>query len=234
MDTLQKQSCDAAFSHCETLDGNAFIDGQDCCGKVRLRVWLDFVCPYCLLSEASIYEAAKSLDVKIEWMPFELRPYPELTLRPEGKYLQTVWASSVYPMAKRLGVPIQLPKISPQPYTRLAFEGMQYAKSLGKADAYIRGVLNAFFVVGEDIGKLDVLEKVAYQSGLDRMEFRSNLESGRFFELHQAMLDVARQHDIRAVPTIQIGTVRIEGVPDLQELRECLQRQLECGGARTE
>ncbi|OMF66253.1 hypothetical protein [Paenibacillus glucanolyticus] len=36
-------------------------------------------------------------------------------------------------MAERMGVPITLPHVSPQPYTRLAFQGCQYAKENGKA-----------------------------------------------------------------------------------------------------
>ena len=43
-------------------------------------------------------------DVAVEWMPFELRPYPEPTLRPEGEYLRSAWERSVYPLAARLGV----------------------------------------------------------------------------------------------------------------------------------
>jgi hypothetical protein len=50
-------------------------------------------------------------------MPFELRPEPHPTLRPEGDYLQRAWAERVYPIARRMGVPINMPKASPQPHT---------------------------------------------------------------------------------------------------------------------
>ena len=51
--------------------------------------------------------------VEVEWMPFELRPYPTPTLEPEGDYLQSGWRDSVYPMAERMGVRIVLPSVSP-------------------------------------------------------------------------------------------------------------------------
>jgi hypothetical protein len=41
-------------------------------------------------------------------MPFELRPYPNETLRPEGDYLQRAWQQRIYPIAHRMGVPIHL------------------------------------------------------------------------------------------------------------------------------
>src|SRR3978361_108164 len=44
-------------------------------------VWIDFVCPYCLLGERVIRAATEGLDVDVVWMPFELRPQPTTHLR---------------------------------------------------------------------------------------------------------------------------------------------------------
>ena len=119
------------------------------------------------------------------WMPFELRPYPTPTLRPEGPYLPQVWNASVYPIAARMGVDIKLLTISPQPYTHLAFEGLEFAKEQGKAHAYNDSVMRAFFQRDLDIGKIDVLEKLAAEVGLERTAFRQALENGTFRERHQ-------------------------------------------------
>ena len=51
-------------------------------------------------------------------MPFELRPYPNESLRPEGEYLQRAWRQSVYPIARRMGVPIKLPTVLLRPSDR--------------------------------------------------------------------------------------------------------------------
>src|ERR1700745_110747 len=99
-------------------------------------------------------------------MPFELRPEPHPALRPEGDYLQRAWQQSVYPIACRMGVPISLPPVSPQPHTHLAFEGSQYSKDSGKGGEYNQRVLNVFFVEGQDIGQTDVLTKLAGEVGL--------------------------------------------------------------------
>src|SRR5680860_357329 len=91
-----------------------------------VTVYSDYVCPYCFFAEHLISQVDANGTLTIEWMPYELRPDPQPTLRPEGEYLERVWRDSVYPMAERLGVPIKLPNISPQPHTGLAFEGFQY------------------------------------------------------------------------------------------------------------
>jgi len=86
---------------------------------VKIKVFTDYVCPYCFLAEFPLKEAIKEEDVEVEWLPFELRPLPQPTLKPEDDYLQTVWRQSVYPLARKMGVEIELPSISPQPHTHL-------------------------------------------------------------------------------------------------------------------
>ncbi len=119
---------------------------------VKINVYSDYVCPFCFIAEAPLEEAIKGKDVEVEWMPFELRPYPAETLKPEGDYLQSTWENSVYPMAEHFGVKIVLPRVSPQPYTHLAFEGYQYAKELGKGNVYNQRVLTAFFRKNKILG----------------------------------------------------------------------------------
>src|SRR3954451_20746852 len=109
-------------------------------------------------------------------MPFELRPYPIPTLRADGQYLQNAWRKSVYPLAVRLGVEIRLPQVSPQPYTRRAFEGLEFAKDHGTGDTYNSEVMRAFFQRSEDIGDAGVLTNLARTVGLDADAFRSALE----------------------------------------------------------
>src|SRR5215471_2432397 len=108
-------------------------------------------------------------------MPFELRPEPHPTLRPEGDYLRRAWEQSVYPIAQRMGVEIRLPPVSPQPHTHLAWEGYQFAKERGKGEEYNHRVLTGFFVDGLDIGSPDVLSRLAGEVGLDAGEFTEGL-----------------------------------------------------------
>ena len=121
-------------------------------------------------------------------MPFELRPEPHPTQRPEGDYLQRAWSQSVYPIARRMGVPITLPKVSPQPHTHLAFEGYQYAKDYGKGNDYNHRVHEAFFVEGQDIGQIDVLTRLAGEVGLNEKEFEEALGTRKYREAHRRSL----------------------------------------------
>src|SRR5690606_10693916 len=106
----------------------------------RIDVFVDYVCPFCFLVEPAIEELKRERDVEVTIRPFELRPDPVPTLRPEDEYLPRVWKDSVHPMADRVGVPVTLPSVSPQPRTERAFMVLQLAQEQGRAEAYTEAV----------------------------------------------------------------------------------------------
>ncbi len=158
-------------------------------------------------------------------MPFELRPYPTPTLRPEDEYLPTAWKQGVYPAAERMGIAIRLPTISPQPYTRKAFLGLQYAAEHGQADAYVVAVLRAFFQQDSDIGDTEVLKAILQDLGLDPSGLDGVLASPLHGERHDAALREAREMGIRAVPAVAVGNRPFSGTPRPEALRAEILRQ---------
>jgi predicted DsbA family dithiol-disulfide isomerase len=187
-----------------------------------IEVFADFVCPFCYLAEQPLADAAEGRDVQIAWQPFELRPEPTPTLRPEDEYLQSTWQQVVYPMAERMGVPIVLPRVSPQPYSRVAFEGFAYAAERGLGQRYTERIFRAFFVMQRDIGRPEVLTGVAAELGLDSDDFRAALDSGRYAQAHQQALRRARELEITTVPTLLVGEQRLVGVPTAEALHRLL------------
>jgi predicted DsbA family dithiol-disulfide isomerase len=159
-------------------------------------------------------------------MPFELRAEPTPTLRPEDHYLQSAWRDSVYPLAQKLGVEIKLPRVSPQPYTRLAHEGMEFAKGQGKADVFAYALFAGFFQRSEDIGKIDVLSRIAAGVGLNAAEFAAALEQGIYREQTHDLLRQSRMQMITAVPTFLIGRQRVSGLYPTETLAQIVDQQL--------
>lgn len=191
---------------------------------VKVQVWSDFVCPFCMIAEQPLLEAvrASGLPVDIEWMPFELRPYPTPTLRPEDCYLQTVWPQSVYPVAERFGVELRLPSVSPQPYTALAWQGYQFARTNDRGHAYNDLVLRAFFQEDQDIGRIEVLAQIALRAGLDPADFEGALREGRYRDAHEQALSMARAQGVNSVPAFRIGQRWLPGVQEARVLESAL------------
>ena len=189
---------------------------------LQIIVWTDFVCPYCLIGDSILEVATAGLNVELIWKAFELRPYPTPTLKPEDEYLPTVWKKHVYPTAALHGVPMQLPTISPQPYTKLAFIGMRYAASLGLANQYVLAVLKAFFQENRDIGSIEVLKDIAISLGMNAEDFEKSLCDNTLIKQHEQELIEANNLGIRSVPSMLLNGQLQSLIRDPQELRKLI------------
>ncbi|MFF1377432.1 DsbA family protein [Streptomyces sp. NPDC058308] len=189
----------------------------------QIHLWSDYVCPFCLIADELIERAITDRpDVEVVHHAHELRRRPAPTLRPEDPYLPEIWQRAVYPMASHHQVPMRLPTLSPQPRTELAFRGAQYAAEQGRADAYHRRVMTAFFREDLDIGDRVVLARLAEEAGLDPAAYAAALDEEEYAERHRQAVAESARMNITVVPTVVIGTRRIEGVATEGVIRRAL------------
>ncbi len=202
----------------------------------QIDVFVDYVCPFCFLVEGAIEEVRRERDVEVTIRPFELRPDPVPTLRPEDEYLPRVWDASVYPMAERLGVPMTLPSISPQPRTEKAFMVLQLAQEQGMAQEYSEAMFIAFFQDDRDIGEDEVIIEVAASVGLARAEVEEALHSEQRRARQRTDQDYAvNAVGIESVPGIVVDGHVLPGVPSATRLKKIIDQlafQTESGASR--
>lgn len=187
----------------------------------KIDVFVDYVCPFCFLVEPAIEELKRDRDVEVTIRPFELRPDPVPTLRPEDSYLPRVWKESVYSMSNRVGVPMELPSVSPQPRTEKAFMVLQLAQEFGLAEAYTKAMFVAFFQQDRNIGADGVIIDVATSVGLDRGEVEVALRSEeRRDRQHSDQEHAVNTVGIDSVPGIVVEGLVLRGVPSAISLKK--------------
>jgi predicted DsbA family dithiol-disulfide isomerase len=177
---------------------------------VQLDIWSDYVCPFCYLVEPVIEQVEREFSdlVKVRWRAYELRPDPVPTLDPHGEYLHRVWGQAVYPMAANAKMNLRLPPV--QPRSRLAHEAVAFARLQNKHLELHQAIFRAFFESGEDIGKPDVLVKMAVKLGLEEAALRKALAEGEFRDEVLADETLSEKLEIVGVPATLI---RPDGVP---------------------
>lgn len=174
--------------------------------STTVDVFIDYVCPFCFLVEPALEELRRDRDVEVNIRPLELRPAPVPTLRPEDDYLPRIWNDIVYPMADRVGIPVRLPSVSPQPRTEKAFLVLQLAHERNIAEAYSHAMFQAFFQDDRNIGDEEVIVDIASSLGLEETSVREAIASPERRRQHQADLAYATETmRITAVPGIIIG-----------------------------
>jgi len=200
--------------------------------QICIRVWSDYVCPFCYLEEPILdrLQQAYPEQVKIEWRAFELRPDPVPTLEPNGEYLRTAWQHSVYPMAENRGMTLRLPPV--QPRSRKALEAAEFARTKKRFATMHHALFEGFFAEGLDIGDLNVLLNIGTQVGLNREELRIALETNQFTPQVLEDETLAHQLGITGVPTMLIGfcdqplerAVRVSGAQSEELLQAAVER----------
>ena len=197
--------------------------------STSVDVFIDYVCPFCFLVEPALEELRRDRDVKVNIRPFELRPDPVPTLRPEDDYLPRVWNDLVYPMAERIGIPIRLPSVSPQPRTEKAFLVLQLAHEHNIAGTYSQ----AIFQDDRDIGDEEVIVDVSRTLGLEATSVREAMASPARKRQHQADLAYATETmRITAVPGIVIDGTPLQGTPSATRLKKAVDALTTSKGCR--
>ncbi|WP_115789011.1 DsbA family oxidoreductase [Arthrobacter silvisoli] len=198
---------------------------------IKVDVFVDYVCPFCFLAEGALDELRRDPGVEVTIRPFELRPDPVPTLRPEDEYLPRIWKDAVYPMAERLGIDVALPTVSPQPRTEKAFIVLQLAQEHGKAEGYSEAMYKAFFQDDRDIGQDEVILDVAASVGLDSADVMIALQSVERRARQRSDQDYAANTvGITSVPGIVVNGQVLPGVPSATRLKKVIdQLRVEAG-----
>ena len=142
---------------------------------MKVTAFYDYNCPYCYLGSMSLYELSSEFEMEIEWKGFEIHPeFP-----PEGKKrtksLKSLRVGSrVLEMARQDGFQIKLPGFAAN--SRLSLEGGEFAKTKGLFKDYHKGIYEAYFKNGLNIGDINIVLEVGSNAGLDRAELEEALD----------------------------------------------------------
>ena len=198
--------------------------------SLKIKVFFDFVCPFCYLEYFSLKHAAKGLDVYFERIPHELRRPPSPKVDPmhdEGRLKR--FDEVLLPAAKALGLPMQLPRLSPHPYSTYTFLGLLYCEDHGVGQEYTEKVFTTFYEDEKDIGELDVLVEIARELGQNEHEFLEEITAKTQLSRLDELNALSKEYDITSIPVIYIGDTRLLGyhTPDVykQAITDALLQQ---------
>lgn len=178
--------------------------------SIRIDLFTDIVCPWCLIGTARLDQAlaalADDVDVEILHHPFLLDPSTPESGQNTKERLQAKYGGDISAMQARVqaaardaGVPLDLsvqpmsyPTIKPHTLIRLAAPEHQYM--LAKAFAA------AYFLEGKDITDNDLLADIAAAHGFDRDAALKLLADETEAATTKAMAVSASQQGINGVP----------------------------------
>ncbi|MGR2753500.1 DsbA family oxidoreductase [Agromyces arachidis] len=207
---------------------------------IKIDIWSDIACPWCYIGkrhlEAGIAALGEeALDVEIEYHSYELSPDTPLDF--EGSTTEYLSAKKGLPIerveqmlehvtgvAAKAGLEYHFESVA-HVKTLKAHELLHLAKEHGRQAEMKERLLRAYFVEGGRVNRVEQLTTFAEEVGLDPVETREALESGRYADDVQADIAQARAYGIQGVPFFVFdGRYGVSGAQPAEVFSQVLQQ----------
>jgi predicted DsbA family dithiol-disulfide isomerase len=144
-----------------------------------ITVYSDVICPWCYVGkrrlEAALASPGMPSKIAFTWRPFELNPDmpPEGVERKvyrAGKFGEARSTQLDMQMAstgRELGIAFAFDRMQRTPNTRLAHRLIWEAGRQERQDGVVERLFHGYFEEGLDIGRVEVLENIAAEAGLE-------------------------------------------------------------------
>ena len=190
---------------------------QSPAGPIKIDIWSDVACPWCYIGkrrfEAGAGQFIGSGDgrrIEVEFHSFELSPDTpidfagnEIDYLARHKGISPEQADQmlrqVTGIAKQVGLDYHFETLQ-HTNTVKAHELIHFAKAHGKQDEMKERLLQAYFVDGGHVGRIDDLVEYAGEIGLDRDQARTALETGSYLPAVRQDQKAAAEYGINGVP----------------------------------
>ncbi|MDE0810767.1 MAG: DsbA family oxidoreductase [Alphaproteobacteria bacterium] len=146
---------------------------------IQIDLFSDVVCPWCFIGKRRLEQAIAARPeqhVVIRWRTFQLNPDMPRDGMLRQHYVEAKFGgperadqiySSIRDAGEAVGLPFAFEKIERVPNTVTAHRLIYWSTTQEKADPVVENLFRAYFFEGRDIGSIDVLSKIATESGLD-------------------------------------------------------------------
>ncbi|WP_323008373.1 DsbA family oxidoreductase [Paracoccus sp. (in: a-proteobacteria)] len=189
--------------------------------QIRLDIFADPVCPWCLIGKAELDRALESRPdhpFAITWQPFRLDPqmpragmdyvaYMKMKFTDEKGIIAAM--KPVMEASERLGLWINPSLIERMPNTLDAHRLMHWAGIEGAQSPVMSALMRAHWREGQNISNPDVLVAIAEGAGTDGKVIRRLLASDADVDTVNARELHARQRGVNSVPTFIIADTHV-------------------------
>jgi predicted DsbA family dithiol-disulfide isomerase len=193
---------------------------------VSVRVWSDFVCPWCYVGLQEVKKLQQEFDIQVDWQPFFLRPETPPEGLPLPAHIREKMKDPNNPLKVRAAqAGLKMVDRDVIPSTRRAHQATEYARTQGKLEPYHAAILRRYWSEGQDLWQWETLRGAAEEVGLDADALQRAVESGEFAKVVEDAVRAAQEMGVSAVPTFVLGErFGIQGAQDYAVFKQAMER----------
>lgn len=193
-----------------------------------LRLYTDFVCPFCFIAEEStVPRLVRELGLTLEWHGFELHPETP----PGGMSLNVLFPGAdlkaLHARTKAFAAQFGVTDFQPPDRlvnTRRALAIAELARENGVLEQYRHAALDAHWRKSQNLEDDAVLGSLAASAGLDPGAALIAADSPVYLERVDARQAEARRQGVTGIPTLILGDQRIVGCQPYEVLAHAARR----------
>jgi predicted DsbA family dithiol-disulfide isomerase len=180
-----------------------------------LRLYTDFVCPFCFIAEEStVPRLLAEFDLTLDWYGFELHPSTPPGGAPLSRLFPNVPLAAMHERTKRFGAQFGVLDFQPPDWlsnTKKALAIAEHARDVGKLEPFKKAAMAANWRQGRNLEKDADLRFVAEAAGLDPDAALVAAADPDLLARVDARQAEARRNGVSGIPTFAFGDVKLVG-----------------------
>jgi len=193
-----------------------------------LRLYTDFVCPFCFIAEEStVPRLLAEFDLTLDWYGFELHPSTPPGGAPLSRLFPNMPLAAMHERTKRFGAQFGVLNFQPPDWlsnTKRALAIAEHARDQGKLEPFKKAAMAANWRQGRNLENDADLAFVAQAAGLEPQAALAAAADPDLLARVDERQQEARRNGVSGIPTFAFGDVKIVGCQPYEALAAAAER----------
>ena len=178
---------------------------EDGLTKIRIRMFSDYICPFCYLGKAIIDKIRCRFDIEIEHVGIEIHPETPICGVDLKKYISET--NEMYKHLRNRGKEygLNFSDVKILPNSRKSLIVGEYSRRIGKNEEFTNAIFKAYFEECRDIGKEEGIIAIAKEIGLTNQDVNNALEDPLLNKRYASNCLEAKERNVKGVPTFVVN-----------------------------
>lgn len=188
---------------------------------IQIKMFSDYMCAWCYLADTMLESLKGQYDFEVEHIGFAL--HEGTSENGEDMNIHHPGTPQTMAYINQIGAPygLHLCDLPILANTKKALTVGEYAKSIGKGDAYVHAMWKAYMEDGRNISLLSEITTAAQTVGITPQEVKQALTDSQYQDSLARNMEAGWTYDISSVPTFIVnGKYKLTGAQQPEVFRK--------------
>lgn len=193
--------------------------------QLRVTLFTDYICPFCYIGDLRLQHLQNDYEVLVNFRFIEIHPDTPAqgTTIDTLDYSDEQWQGmmdGLLEMAREEGITLAPVRMLANSHRALLLA--EAVKKQGRDIFYVfnQALYREYFLSGRNIGDVEVLRKIAQDSGVSDSVIENAWSDAELEKILQMNMNMAVKAEVSGTPTFFIGQQRLTGAVPLSTLRQ--------------